>query len=794
MKVSLRWLKEFVDVPTDDPDELESALASIGHEVEGFEVLTPGFRGVVVGKVESIEAHPDADRIRVCQVDVGDEHLEIICGAWNFETGDIVPVAVPGAELGEDSTITRRKIRGITSNGMICSSKELGLGDDHEGIMVLDPSLPIGDDFSRFVGLPDVVFDVTITPNRPDAMSMWGLARDLAALWRADLRVPEVGVTDSDTPMDVSVEIIDPAGCRRFVGRQMDGIEVKESPLWMQLRLERAGVRAINNVVDVSNYVMLELGQPTHMFDRAKIEGDALIIRWAEEGERLVTLDGVDRVLTELDLVVADAAKPSALAGTMGGEDSEVSDETTAVFIEGASWNPPTVLHMSRRHSLRSEASARFERNVDPNLGELAVDRVAQLVLATAGGTVRRGRADEYPVVAAPWTVTLNVAEVSRLLGVDIAHATVRDHLNALELETVGDDELIVTVPTFRPDLTRPIDLIEEVARLYGFDEIPETLPLGTGGGLSIEDRRLRSLRFALRSAGFHEAVTLSFHGHEELEMLSLRDDDVRRNAIQVTNPLRDEESLLRTTLLVGLLKTLRFNVSHGMSDVALFEIGRVFFNDETPELGIVPHQPVQVAFAAVGSLQSAGMDGGARPLDIYTATAVCRHIAQQLGLSGLNVHQIEISGLHPGRSAEIRYDNAPVGFVGEVHPAAARAFGLSGRVIVGEFDVQQLIADPGLWQFKEPSVFPPVEFDLSFDVPDDLQGARMVAVAQEAAGLLAESTQIFDEFLAGRARSLAIRMRLRAPDRTLTSEEVAPVRQAVIDAIERVGATLKGA
>ena len=275
--------------------------------------------------------------------------------------------------------------------------------------------------------------------------------------------------------------------------------------------------------------------------------------------------------------------------------------------------------------------------------------------------------------------------------------------------------------------------------------------------------------------------------------MLSLRDDDVRRNAIRVTNPLREEESLLRTTLLVGLLKTLRFNVSHGMSDVALFEIGRVFFNDDTPESGIVPHQPVQVAFAAVGALDRAGMDGGGRALDIYTATAVCRHIAEQLGLSRLEVHQTEISGLHPGRSAEIRYDGAPVGFVGELHPAAARAFGLSGRVVVGEFDVQQLTADPGLWQFEEPSVFPPVEFDLSFDVPGDLPGARMIAVAQEAAGSLAESTQIFDEFLAGEGRSLAIRMRLRAPDRTLTSEEVAPVRQSVIDAVEREGATLKG-
>lgn len=793
MKVSLRWLREFVDVPTEDPDELAEILASIGHEVEGYERLEPQFKGVVVGKVSSIAPHPDADRIRVCQVTVGGEDLEIICGAWNFEAGAVVPVAVPGAVLGEDFVITRRAIRGVTSNGMICSASELGLGDDADGIMVLDPSTPIGEDFATLVALPDVVFDVAITPNRPDAMSMWGLARDLAALWRAELRRPDISFEETAVELDVGVTITDPGACRRFVGRQVDGIAVGDAPLWMKLRLERAGVRSINNVVDVSNYVMLELGQPTHLFDRDEIRGDAIVVRWAAAGESLVTLDGTERTLTEADLVVADAELPSALAGTMGGEDSEVSGTTTAVFIEGASWDPPTILRMSRRHGLRSEASARFERNVDPALGPMAVDRVAQLIVETAGGQIRAGRVDEYPTPMEPWTVSLGTVEVTRLLGVEVPAATVRDHLNALELSTVGDEDLIVTIPTFRPDLTRPVDLVEEVARLHGFDRIPETLPFGRGGGLTIEQRRIRALRGALRAAGFHEAMSFSFHGHDELEMLALRADDVRRHGITVTNPLREEESLLRTTLLVGLLKSLRYNTGHGLKDAALFEVGRVFFNDDLPEVGVVPHQPMQLGFAAVGSLGANGIEDSRRPVDVFTATAVWRHVSEQLGLRGASLHQTAISGLHPGRSAEVRLEGAPVGFVGELHPAAARAFGLDGRVAVGEFDVEQLTRDPGLWEFDEPSVYPPVEFDVSFDVPSDLSGARMVSLAREAVGAAVESAQIFDEFASGDRRSLAVRVRLRAKDRTLTSDEMAPMRRSVIEAIEAAGGTLKG-
>lgn len=592
--------------------------------------------------------------------------------------------------------------------------------------------------------------------------------------------------------MAVDVTIEAPEGCRRFVGREIDGIALGASPLWMQLRLERAGVRAISNVVDVSNYVMLELGQPTHVFDRAKLAGERIVVRWAAEGETLVTLDGVERRLSTEDLVVADAVRPSALAGTMGGEDSEVSATTSDVFIEGASWDPPTVLRMSRRHNLRSEASARFERNVDPNLGLIAVNRVAQLILETAGGVLREGHADAHPHPAKPWTVTLHPRDVGRLLGVDIPVDVIRRALEGLDLETVGDDELIVTVPTNRPDLTRPADLIEEVARLYGFDNIPETLPSGHGGGLTPEQRNLRRLRWVMRAAGFHEAQTFSFHGHDELEMLALAEGDPRRNGIEVKNPLREEESLLRTTILVGLLRSLRYNIGHGIRNVGLFEIGRVFFNDDTPEQGVVPHQPVQLGFAAAGSLAPPAIDQPQRPVDAFDATAVWRLIVDQMGLRDAAVTQAEISGLHPGRGAEVSVGGSPVGFVGELHPVAARAFGLAGRVIVGELDVDQLVAPQGLWEFEEPSVFPPVEFDLSFDV-GGLPAARVLHQAREAIGNRAESVRVFDEFVTDGQRSLAIRVTMRAADRTMTAEEMGAARRAVIQAVEREGASLRG-
>jgi len=793
MKVSLSWLKDYVDLPIADPATLADIFANLGHEVEGVEIIEPRFTGVVVGKVLTVQPHPNGDKVRLCAVDTGDGPTDIVCGAWNFEAGATVAVAVPGAVLDGDLTITKREIRGVVSNGMICSSKELGLGEDQDGILVLADGLPMGTPLVDHLELPDVVFDLSITPNRPDAMSMVGLARELAAHFDISYRTPSPDVTATSGQIDLRVDIEDDR-CRRFVAREVRGVHVKPSPLWMAQRLVKAGVRSISNIVDVSNYVMLELGQPTHAFDRDKVADGHIVVRAAKPEETLVTLDGVERQLTPEDLLVADVRQGSSLAGTMGGLESEVSDSTVNVLVECASWDPPTIMRMSRRHGLRSEASARFERGVDPNLPLLAAERMAELIAAHAGGAIAGGVVDNYPAPIEPLTVVLPVGEVERILGVPMSGEQVTNLLGRLEFPVTGVDPLTVVVPTNRPDVTRAIDLIEEVARLYGFDNIPSRVPTGGDGGLSPEQRRLRTLRLVVRGHGFSEAHTSTFTGHADLAVLGLPEGDRRLQAIEVKNPLREEESLMRTTLIPGLLQSARFNLAHGAASVGLFEIGKVFFNEDSPEIGSVPEQPEVLAFVAVGSVGWADLARAGRPVDVFTGMAVWRSIVGQLGLGEYRIAQGEISGLHPGRGGHIELQGEVIGHIGELHPSVARSFDLPGRVVVGELGLAPIVADPGLWVFAEPSVFPRSEFDLSFDVEASIPAASVLSDAVRACGDLLESADVFDEFLRGESKAIGLRFRLRAAQRTLTADDVTAARARIVAAVAAAaGARLRG-
>ena len=800
MKVSLRWLAEFIDLPTDDPDVLADVFASLGHEVEGVERLAVDFRGVRTAEVLDVVRHPNADRLRLCTVTTGGDPVEVVCGAWNFDAGAIVAFAAPGAVLAEGFEIGSRTIRGVTSHGMICSERELGLGDDHEGILVLDPGTEIGVDFAGLVERPDTVFDLSITPNRPDCMSMLGIARELAAYYEIPHRVPPTDVAEVDTATKVTITIEDPTGCYRFVGREVTDVTVGPSPLWMRLRLQAAGVRPISNVVDVSNYVMLELGQPLHTFDLDKVADETIIVRRARPGERLRTLDGVDRELHPDDLVVADPSGPSALAGTMGGEHSEVSETTTRVLIEAAAWDPPTVMHMSKRHALRSEASARFERGVDPNLAPTAAARAARLIVEIADGVALGGVQDVIAVPKEPWVVKLTAHDVTRVLGPGFDRDLIGHLLGRLGLvaEPVGPDGLAVTIPTFRPDLTRPIDLVEEVARLWGYDRFDETVPFGKGGAWSPEQRREQVLRRTLTGAGLYQAVPLSFMRVEDLDALGVPDTDERRAVIRLKNPLRDEESALRTTLLPGLLRAARYNVSHGNPDVALFEIGKVFFARPSPEHPRIPDQPDRLGFVLVGTFGPTSLGRSPRPVDVFVGTALWRLLGHHLDLADVEMVAGTLPGLHPGRTAALRVAERTIGHIGELHPAAARAFELPGRVVVGEIDLAPLLAPRPAWQFVEPSVYPPVTFDLAFVVPEQVPAAKLVKVTCDAAGELVEDARVFDEFrgeaIGEERKSLAVTYVLRAGDRTLSGDEAAEVRQAMIEAARReLGAELRG-
>lgn len=796
MKVPLRWLEEFIDLPTTDPKALADALDMVGEKVEGYEVLEAGWSDVVVGEVIEIAPHPDADKIRVCQVDTGDGPEQIICGAWNFEEGALVAVARPGAVLPGDFEIGRRTIRGVESNGMICSESELRLGEDHSGILVLDGDPALGTDFSDLVELPDVVFDLEITTNRPDAMSILGIARDLAAYFDISHRVPERKLTTVPGEARIEVAIGDPQGCRRFTAREIRGVKVAKSPLWVRHRLTKAGIRPISNVVDSTNYVMVELGQPLHAFDAGKIAGNTLAIHPAKEGESLVTLDGETRRLGPDDLIIYDLEGPTSMSGTMGGLRSEVSEDTVDVLMEAASWDPPTIMHMARRHGLRSEASTRFERGVDPNLTRQAADRASALTVEWAGGSVVDGMIDVVATRIDPITVELPLSEVARILGPGFDRLEVGSTLQRLGMSVDGEDPLTVTVPTFRPDVYRPADLIEEVARIHGYDKFASTLPLGSAGRLTEEQRRARMLRDCLTGIGLSQAVTLPFIGPDDLANLGRADEADR--LVRVTNPLREEEGRLRTTLLPSLLASLRHNLSRGATSAALFETGRVFLPIASPEDGRLPHQPLRLAWAVVGALGPRQLGSAGLEADAAVSLGILRSLARALDLSGLSVTRDQLPGLHPGRSARVSVDGEEIGMAGELSPASGAALDLPGRVAVAELDLEPLVRAVPRRQSRPPSTYPPVDFDLSFVLTEGIPAADLIAATTGAASDLIEDAFVFDEFRGGNLgeeeRAVAITYRLRATDRTLTNEEVAPVRDAMIEAGEALGARLRGA
>ena len=796
MKVPLSWLRDYVDLPTHDVDELAHAFNMVGHAVESVEILGPAWSDVVVARVETVGPHPDADKVRVCAVTTGGEPITVVCGAWNFEAGATVAFAAPGAVLGEDFEIGVRSIRGVESHGMICSERELGLGDDHEGILVLDDDVPIGKPLKSIVELPDVVFDLEITSNRPDAMAMVGIARDMAAWFRTELRVPEPDPPIAPGGTDIDITIEDPSGNPRFTVRRVDGVTVRPSPLRLRQRLRRAGVRPISNLVDVSNYVMLELGHPLHVFDTDRIAGGSLTIRRATEGEHLVTLDGVERALGTDDLVIADADGPTSLSGTMGGEASEVSKGTSSVLVEAASWDPPTIMYMSRRHGLRSEASARFERGVDPALPPLATLRAAELILETAGGVLRGEATDVVARTFEPHRLSLTLSEVERLLGSGFDSPRVTDMLERLGFAVTGTDPLDVTVPTFRPDVSRPVDLIEEVARLAGYDGFDSRVRLGTGGGLDDHQRAVRRIRDWLVANGFSQAMSLSFVMPEELEAFSPPAGHELRQTVAIKNPLSEEESVLRPSLLPGLMRVLRNNRSRGRADAAVFEEGRVFHARPWSADGRVPDQPTRLAVAAVGVTGDADLSGSGRTADVHTATSLVRALAAAHSLD-VTLSAGDSPGLHPTRTATVLAGGRPIGVAGELHPMTAAFFDIDDRVAVVELDLDALVRARTLRPYRPVSPYPPVDFDLSFEVDESMPAADLVTAVREAGGDLVEAAAVFDEFrgagLPEGRKALAVRIRLRAADRTLEASEIASVRSEMVEGAAAVGAGLRG-
>ncbi len=738
--------------------------------------------------------HPDADRIRLADIDFGGgRQLRVVCGAPNIEAGMIVPFAQVGAVLPGDFKIEKRKIRGVVSEGMLCSARELGLGEDHSGILSLPAGTELGGDVREVLGLNDVVFDLAITPNRPDAMGVVGIARELAAHFKRPFEVDEDErdpIVDELDGARVVVEATD--RCPRFVGL-VTRVEMGESPDWMQRRLVLAGMRPISNVVDVTNYVMLERCRPLHAFDLDRLAGRGIVVRLANDGETMTTLDGVERTLTGDDLLICDAERsPQAIAGIMGGAAAEVSDATTSILIESAYFEASGIAKSSKRLGLRSEASARFERGIDPNGCASGAARALRLLEQVASAWPTAGAIDVYPDPIEPARITVRRTRVNALLGTELSDGNIADYLTPLGI-TVREGTAIV--PTWRPDLEREIDIVEEVARRIGLDNITRTIPASPAkvGGLTPAQRDRRTIADVLVGAGYDEVFSLPLLAPIDLA----RAGDTTQNVVEVENPLRADESTLRPAILPGLLRAVGFNAAHGEPSVALFEMGTVFAPPQAGET--LPVERIHLAFARADRVRRSPHEPD-RAVDVYDVTAVLEALAQELRLAALRYQPARVPGFRAGRHAEVTVDDGiVVGTIGEVSNEVIADIGAVGPVVACELDVGALLAAVRRERRSGPvSRYPAATIDLAFVVDDAVPAVDLEATIARAAGDLLEDLRLFDVFRSdalGTGRvSLAFALRFRAPDRTLTDEEVGALRAAVIDAVRAVhGADLRG-
>jgi phenylalanyl-tRNA synthetase beta chain len=782
MKVLLSWLRDFAPFEG-DPVALGEEMSDLGMAVEELDRIGEGLDGIVVARVLETRPVEGANKIHMVVVDAGDgEPLEVGCGAFNMAAGDLVPLATIGTVMPDGMEIGRRKMAGVWSNGMLCSSRELGLGDDHGGIFLLPSHLTPGTPFTEAMGIErDVLYDLEINPNRPDAMSIAGVARDLAARLGLPFALP--APAPASVPADqigaVTVEILDPERCGRFEARVLRGVKVGPGDPQLATRLSLLGMRSINNVVDVSNYVMLELGQPNHAYDLAKVAGPGFRVRVARDGERLTTLDEIDRTLTPEDLLICDGADvPVGLAGIMGGASSEIDDATTDVLLEMAWFHPIGIVKSSRRHKLRSEASARFEKGVDPEVIDLAMRRFAELLGAPleAGASVATGTLpDRRPV-------RVRTARVARLLGSDLGVARIAEVLDPIGFtSTPAGDDLDVTIPSWRYDSATEIDVIEEIARHHGYTALGRTLPrAATTGALTTRQLERRRLRAMLAGRGLSEAMPMPFLAPGELARCGLPDD-----GITIANPLVAEQSVLRTSILPGLVGAVAYNWSHRNHGVRLFEIGHTFNQPSAPDADLPDEREVLGAVLA-------GQDATA-------AVQLWQVVAEGLGFSGVAVANAELPGLHPTRAARLLLGDLAVGRLGEVDPAVLEGYDIGERVAYLEVDLTTLLDQPhGDRTYRPFSLYPSSDIDLAFEVDDDVPASAVEATIRVAAGELLWSVRLFDVFrggsLAAGRRSLAYTLRLQALDRTLTDADVAAVRTTVIDAVQTaLPATLRG-
>jgi phenylalanyl-tRNA synthetase beta chain len=829
VRVPYSWLREYCD-PGVEPGALAERLAMTGTEVERVGTVgPPSAEGFVVGRVLAAEPHPNADRLRVCTVDTGDGERTIVCGAPNVAAGQTVPVALPGATLPDGHKIGKAKLRGVESFGMICASAELELGEGPPGIMVLeDDGLAPGTPLSEVLPIAEPVLELEVTPNRVDCFGIYGVAREVHAVSAAPLGpepwaedAPAEGQGDVSAYASVAVEV--PDLCPRFTARVFTDVTIAPSPAWLQARLAAAGQRPINNVVDITNYTMLLTAQPLHAFDLDKAPGGALTIRAAAEGEKMTTLDDVERTFDAETVLVCDADGPSGIAGIMGGQVSEVSGETTSVLLEVATWKGTNILRTSRMLGLRSEASSRFEKQLHPELCMRAQRIASRLMVDLCGAKLVPGTIDVAAEVPDPRRLTLRGKRVEGLLGMRIEQADQVAYLERLGfwVEVSGDD-LQVTVPPDRHyDVTREVDLIEEVGRIHGLDEhLPSTLPAVAGrvGGLSREQRLRRRAEDTMRDLGFDEVVGWSFTDPSEAGRLRIPADDPRASGVVLSNPLSEDQSVMRTTVVGSLLDVAQRNLAQSAPHIAIFESARVYLNHQPMgrnprhtqgnrpvdplfggflgERGAPDFEPHRVGCLAVGPLVPKSWRGGGEPADFFTLKGSLEALGGQLGVE-LAFEAGEEPFLHPGRSAWVSVGGEAAGWIGELHPLVCRAWGIEAAVGF-EVDLAALVAaaSAGEETFEDVTSYPAVNQDIAVVVPTGVAAEQVRGAVLAGGGELLQAAEVFDlyegEQVGEGRKSLALRLEFRAPDRTLTDEEVAAQRSAIEAELAKIGGSLR--
>lgn len=803
MLVSYKWLQDYVNLNGISAAELAEKITRSGIEVDGVEKLSDGVKSVVVGEVLECTQHPQADKLKVCKVDIGEgEPVQIICGAPNVAKGQKVPVAKAGAVLPGNFKIKRAKLRGEESNGMICSLQELGIEgklvpkEFADGIYVFPADAKVGSDALALLNMDDEVLELDLTPNRADALSMIGVAYETAAILNESVQLPEISYEASEEKASdyISVKVEAPKENPLYTAKIIKNVKIGPSPLWMQGRLMSAGIRPHNNVVDITNYILLEYGQPLHAFDYDRFGSKEVVIRLAKEGEKITTLDDTERTLTSEQLVITNGTVPVALAGVMGGADSEVSDDTTTILLESAYFTGGSVRSTSKYHGLRSEASSRYEKGVDPNRVRPAAERAAQLIAKYAAGEVLEGLVEDDHLTIEPAVVSITLEKINRVLGTNITSAEVVKIFERLQFEAaVEEDVFTVTVPTRRGDITIEEDLIEEVARLYGYDRLPKTLPSGaaTPGGLSKIQEKRRTARGFLEGAGLYQAITYSLTSEEKASMFSIE----KRPPVTLSMPMSEERSRLRLSLVPQMLEAISYNVARKNESVALYEIGSIFLNEGE---GKQPEEREHIAGAVTGLWVDHAWQGEKKPVDFYVVKGILEGLFKKLGLEErISWQAVQMDGMHPGRTAEVLLDEEVIGFAGQVHPNLQKDLDLKETYV---FEIQ---AGP-VFDYELPELryvpiprYPSIARDIALVVDKDVHAAALESIIKDSGRKLLREVHVFDLYegknMEEGKKSIAFSLTYADPERTLTDEEVTKTHEKVLAALkEKAGAELR--